>query len=780
MKKYLRAIISIVLVTILLVTAIPVYAVDDKTVTEIEDLREENIKHFEMDDGTYKAVVYNEAVHRKDADGKWQDIDNTLSSVNENGNTSYASKDGRIRFFKDVKSAGGKIFELSENGYKISLLLSNTKSVNAEINNHKNKKSVSVFDSQEEQLEKLKSVDNLTKVRYNKIKDGIDIEYEIYANNVKENIIVYSKQSDYVFRFDLKLNNLTAVLNDDGTISINDEKTGTTAYIMPAPFMFDDNGDISTEVNYTLVQKNKSHYELTVTADAEWINHSDRKFPVTIDPTIEVDNSYGEAYVSSANPNTNYKKPSDGRLFVSSTQRTFLKFSLPTLPVNNNVTSAHLITQYYFYGSTGNMSIGAYAVPYSWNENTITWNNSVASHQSADNAAPILSTNSISSSISATESAPLVLPFDVTDAVIDWYSGSANNGIAIKRLSGMTDAIAFKGYNSVSFVGPLLEISYQIVLNGSFYIGNAETSNYIQSGTSSPSILYFDGDTDQKWQITYLNNGHHKITSVTNGLALTAPSSAGGAVTLSSYNGSSTQMWSITKDSNGYFKISPKNNQTLFISGSNIGANVIINTSQPSSKIDEWKISQYIDYALAYVGTSINDPYMPFLINDAVENLKTNANAVGFSNNIVTNEECGSIIQETEVFISLSHGSKDAIMLSNNTRFDIDYLEEENITDLSNLKFVCFAACLTGEGGTGADNLVNAMVDRGAQNVLGFKIEILILETNDWLDKFVYSLSNGNTIDYAMKYADRTVESNTTTGKTNRHFVGNYNTVLFD
>ena len=27
--------------------------------------------HFEMTDGTYKAVVYSDAVHRKDADGVW-------------------------------------------------------------------------------------------------------------------------------------------------------------------------------------------------------------------------------------------------------------------------------------------------------------------------------------------------------------------------------------------------------------------------------------------------------------------------------------------------------------------------------------------------------------------------------------------------------------------------------------------------------------------------------------------------------------------------------------
>ncbi|MBQ2736548.1 MAG: DNRLRE domain-containing protein, partial [Clostridia bacterium] len=399
MKKKLTSLFAAMLAVIMLVTAIPVFGMETTTVTEVEELREENVKHFEMTDGTYKAVVYSDAVHRKDADGVWQDIDNTLEAVKENGNTNYKTSDGRIKFSKNIKN--GKIFELSENGYKISLSLSNKslKDSNADVKNHKAKGSVSVFDSEEEQLEKLKNVDNLTKVRYNNIEDGIDLEYQIYSNNLKESIIVNSKKDSYVYSFELKLNKLTAALNEDGSISLKDEETGESKYTMPAPFMFDNAGELSTDVSYTLTQSGKYKYTLTVTADTEWIINEARELPVTIDPSVEVDNSYGEAYVSSANPNTNYKKPSNGVLYLSSTQRIFLKFDIPEMPEFGSVTSATLITQFYFYSSTGNMSIAAYQVPYSWDEDTITWNNSVASHQSAENSATTLSSNNISSSM---------------------------------------------------------------------------------------------------------------------------------------------------------------------------------------------------------------------------------------------------------------------------------------------------------------------------------------------------------------------------------------------
>ena len=587
MKKFIKITLSLVLAVILLATAMPIYAVEDTSIKEVEELREENVKHFEMPDGTFKAIVYSEPVHRKDADGKWQDIDNTLSSEKENGNTNYSSFDGRIKFSKNIKNANGKILELSENGYKIafSLIDENIKNTSADVKNHKGKKTPTVFDSEREKLDKLQSVDNLTKIRYNDIRKDIDLEYEIYANNIKESIIVNSKQSDYVYKFELKLNKLSAILNEDGSISLIDEKSGEEKYTMPTPFMFDDSGMLSTEVYYTLTQNGKYKYELTVTADKEWINDSERNFPVTIDPTLDATNCYyEEAYVSSSNPYSNYSKPSDGRLFVGSTKRIFLKFELPTISEEYSITSAYLVMHFHFYASMyGSMSIGAYSVPYSWNENTITWNNSVASHQSADNSATILSTNDISSNMSATEYLPMFLPFEVTEAVNDWYMGEDNNGIAIKRMSGMTNDIAFEGYNSALYNIPLLEIDYH--LRESFYIRNAELNEYID-GTDI-SLQPFDGTTEQKWMIIYLNDGYAKIISKVNGLALTLTN---GNITLQQYNNLNSQKWNIVEDANGYYKISPKSNASLYISGSDSG--VMTSISQATNN-DEWIFYEY-------------------------------------------------------------------------------------------------------------------------------------------------------------------------------------------
>lgn len=60
-----------------------------------------NTKYFKMSDGTIKAAVYKDPVLYQDSAGKWQEIDNTLeTSDNENDELSnfngYATKSNKV------------------------------------------------------------------------------------------------------------------------------------------------------------------------------------------------------------------------------------------------------------------------------------------------------------------------------------------------------------------------------------------------------------------------------------------------------------------------------------------------------------------------------------------------------------------------------------------------------------------------------------------------------------------------------------------------------------
>ncbi|MCL2508150.1 MAG: hypothetical protein FWF05_03120, partial [Oscillospiraceae bacterium] len=100
MKKALSILlVSVFIIQILPLNIIAVEINDKKTspniTGEVEELREEFVKHFKFDDGSYTAVVYNEPVHYEDG-GEWKEVDNTLTlsktKLSASGKKTYVNK----------------------------------------------------------------------------------------------------------------------------------------------------------------------------------------------------------------------------------------------------------------------------------------------------------------------------------------------------------------------------------------------------------------------------------------------------------------------------------------------------------------------------------------------------------------------------------------------------------------------------------------------------------------------------------------------------------------
>ncbi len=53
---------------------------DDTILSEIDEKRAEDTKHFHLDDGTFTAVTYAYPVHEQTDEGIWVEIDNTLEA----------------------------------------------------------------------------------------------------------------------------------------------------------------------------------------------------------------------------------------------------------------------------------------------------------------------------------------------------------------------------------------------------------------------------------------------------------------------------------------------------------------------------------------------------------------------------------------------------------------------------------------------------------------------------------------------------------------------------
>ena len=337
------------------------------------DLREENVKHFRLDDGSYVAAQYAVPVHTLDSNGQWQDIDNTLSD----DGSDYSTSNARIKFVK--KTTGNEtLFTLHDGNRKITLSLNGAnKKVVGQITNNSD-------DADTTELQKMMSLEKLSAtILYPDILDGVDLEYVVNSLNVKENIIVKEKQESYSYSFTLKLNNLSAELLEDGSINIFDPDTMATVYTIPAPTVFDAEGVYaeSDMAAYTLTDNGNSKYTLAVSVSNEWMNSSERVFPVTVDPAIYTTTAnVSDTFISDSAPSTSYEthiKLIAGRQDSSSEHIAYwMTSSLPTIPDNAYLTSAKLFLHLLSLAKGTDVSsgtMGVYAVT-SARDSSHTWN----------------------------------------------------------------------------------------------------------------------------------------------------------------------------------------------------------------------------------------------------------------------------------------------------------------------------------------------------------------------------------------------------------------------
>jgi len=415
-------------------------------VYELVDRREENVKHFKLADGTVTAVMYEVPVHYLDSEGEWQDIDNTLA---DNGNE-YSTPNAKVKFTKKTPG-NGTIFTLHENNTKVTLSLDGAnKKVSGQVTN-----TVTEHGEEATELQKQMTLDKLSsRILYPNILDGVDLEYVINSGNIKENLIVNQKLDNYSFSFTMSLNNLIAVLNADGSISLKNA-ADAIVYTIPRGYMYDANGQISEAVTYTLTDLGNGKYTFGVTADPTWINAEGRAFPVTIDPPIISSTSnITDLYISNEDITVNYLTAQ--QLSVrASYYKTYLKINtLPTLPESAYITDAFINMKYL---SGDGITVGVYQAMTDWGT-TLTWEDTpVWGEQSV----AVLDYNEILSSNGTGH----WYSWDITSLVHEWYGGlSPNYGICFSVVNDEASATAVQFYSSESTVSnssPYFTINYR-------------------------------------------------------------------------------------------------------------------------------------------------------------------------------------------------------------------------------------------------------------------------------------------------------------------------------
>ena len=267
---------------------------DPAVLYEDESRMDEHARHYVMNNGTAKSVFNAESVSYFDEDvKKWKPIDNSLK---ENADA-YESKNGNMRT-KIYKENKGKKVEIAKSDKQLSweYLGKQVETVSV-ANENVETFSASVLKVNNDLAGESANINS--SAVYENIEKDTDLEYCLLGNNLKENIIVREKSADYRYLFALKTEGLKIRLSEDNeSLELYTERTnddGTVEqkveFTIPAPFMYDANGESSDDVYYELEPSENGNYAFAVVASDEWINAAERAFPVTIDPQIVTDNS---------------------------------------------------------------------------------------------------------------------------------------------------------------------------------------------------------------------------------------------------------------------------------------------------------------------------------------------------------------------------------------------------------------------------------------------------------------------------------------------------------
>lgn len=406
-----------------------IQADEDTILGEDISRREEFVKHFILSNGTRKAVSYNQPVHYF-VNGEWKDIDNTL--VLDESQGLYKNRDSsfNVTFGEDL--GADTLFSITHQGYTLSW--GYEASVFRRNRVKANKPEKDTVKSEIEQ--KTKNV--VDKLEYNEFESNCDLEYVVTGNGVKENIILNSKNATNEFTFTVTTSGLALIKNSDGSLSAK-TTNGSEVFYIPAPYMYDSNNEVSSDVAYTIEKQTTSKYTVTITADKQWLADSNRVYPVTIDPATTTKRDRG--YIDTtfiANSSEFAGTPLYDKTMLSigwdsyeyGNTRTLANFDLPTLNKGDMVVNGTFAIALYhksFYDTTvPKQQIDAHIITQDWDYSTTTWNNKPSFNSVIIDYDYINPTD--------VENSTNWKYFDITKAVKLWYEGKLkNNGIMVKQ-----------------------------------------------------------------------------------------------------------------------------------------------------------------------------------------------------------------------------------------------------------------------------------------------------------------------------------------------------------
>lgn len=445
-------------------------------VGEILEKRGKFEKHFLKEDGTIEAYVYPKAVHFKNNEGQWKDIDDTLMlKRDEKGNEVFKNKSNEYTIEFSKNADAGKLFRIRENSFEISWSMEGMRP--------------SIAYQQKVKMESIKSIpDDLKKVSipnqgsvvfYPKVFTDTDCQYSLYTGAVSGNIILNRNVENKVFSVDLKIKGLKPGLNDDNTISfLNKDKIDQEVFRIDQPFMSDAKGK-KTVCVIADFKTDSSGCRFSMVLDKDWLNDRSRAYPVVINTGLNTFSDIQTAAVSSnGEDNTG--------ISVGANQRSFMSFHMPEISAADILLSSNLNLVGNYKSST---VLEVHKVRDLWYRGDIGWDRQP--EFDTDSEGHILAGVS-------NKTGQALCQWDITGLAKEWYDNRSFNSVMIKSGGTYNGRISFVDPTKSTILIPQISLHYSnasgIESDWKFETQNAKKAGmgYVNTANGNMTFVHED------------------------------------------------------------------------------------------------------------------------------------------------------------------------------------------------------------------------------------------------------------------------------------------------
>lgn len=410
-----------------------------------------------------------------------------ISYTDENGNLKTKDISVEKQIDKDLKAKGYE-YTNGQNDYRINFSKDSNKGLYIEFG----ESSYTIIPQSNKVVVGTDSISEILTERFEDFEypniygEGTNLKFYPQLNGVKDEIVLNSNIGQNVFSFKLTTNNCTAVLNDDGTISLISKDNKESVQTFAAPFAFDseyvegDKNEHYIDCSYTLDKINDNTYIMSVNVDKSWLDSENTVYPVTIDPTTSNITMSADAGVYSKYASNNYGNEQTccfGRASDYGYGSFYTKFTVPSAIKKG----AKINSAYQWMRETTGRTTTTYVTPYmvksSWTETGIKWTG-----KPAYNTGVAGTKKNINSKSTDDPDNSYWYKFNISGAVKKWVDGTANYGVAYVS----SDANSSGAYNWRAFTSRTYSSSAMLPYTVINYTNDA-TAPTVTSVTGNPT-----------------------------------------------------------------------------------------------------------------------------------------------------------------------------------------------------------------------------------------------------------------------------------------------------